>query len=88
MLMDGLSSLRHLINQVFASIGREVPSIELYPEATQTIIRGGSCLFQCRVTAGIPTPTVEWVRADGSPFTSSTEVLNGGVIRYAFNFIK
>ncbi|KAG8188529.1 hypothetical protein JTE90_004764 [Oedothorax gibbosus] len=61
---------------------REVPAIELYPEATQTIIRGGSCLFQCRVTAGIPTPTVEWVRADGSPFTSSTEVLNGGVIRF------
>nr|XP_042896680.1 basement membrane-specific heparan sulfate proteoglycan core protein [Parasteatoda tepidariorum] len=61
---------------------REVPSIELYPEATQTIIRGGSCLFQCRVTAGIPTPTVEWVRADGSPFTSSTEILNGGVIRF------
>ncbi|CAL1298846.1 unnamed protein product [Larinioides sclopetarius] len=61
---------------------REVPAIELYPEATQTVIRGGSSLFQCRVTAGIPTPTVEWVRADGSPFTSSTEILNGGVIRF------
>ncbi|GFQ77560.1 basement membrane-specific heparan sulfate proteoglycan core protein, partial [Trichonephila clavata] len=62
---------------------REVPAIELYPEATQTVIRGGSSLFQCRVTAGIPTPTVEWVRADGSPFTSSTEILNGGgVIKF------
>ncbi|GFR30669.1 pikachurin, partial [Trichonephila clavata] len=61
---------------------REVPAIELYPEATQTVIRGGSSLFQCRVTAGIPTPTVEWVRADGSPFTSSTAILNGGVIKF------
>lgn len=59
-----------------------MPSIELYPEATQTVIRGGSALFQCRVTAGIPAPTVEWIRADGSPFTSSTEIVNGGVIRF------
>lgn len=65
-----------------SKLGREVPAIELYPEATQTVIRGGSALFQCRVTAGIPTPTVEWIRADGSPFTSSTEIVNSGVIRY------
>lgn len=64
-----------------SKLGREVPAIELYPEATQTVIRGGSALFQCRVTAGIPTPTVEWIRADGSPFTSSTEIVNSGVIR-------
>lgn len=67
---------------IFENLGREVPAIELYPEATQTVIRGGSALFQCRVTAGIPTPTVEWIRADGSPFTSSTEIVNSGVIRY------
>ncbi|XP_054720927.1 basement membrane-specific heparan sulfate proteoglycan core protein-like [Uloborus diversus] len=61
---------------------REVPAIDLYPEATQIVLRGGSALFQCRVTSGSPTPTVEWTRADGSPFTSSTEIVNGGVIRF------
>lgn len=71
-----------------SKLGREVPAIELYPEATQIVIRGGSALFQCRVTAGIPTPTVEWIRADGSPFTSSTEIVNSGVIRlFVLHFI-
>ncbi|UYV67717.1 HSPG2 [Cordylochernes scorpioides] len=61
---------------------REVPTIELYPNSTQVIIRGGSAIFQCRVTSGIPLPTVEWTRADGSPFTRSTEILGSGVLRF------
>jgi hypothetical protein len=28
----------------------------------QTIQPGGSALFQCRVTGGIPAPTVTWTR--------------------------
>jgi len=39
-----------------------------------------SALFQCRVSAGVPAPTIEWRRSDGSLFTASTELLDG-VIR-------
>ena len=35
---------------------REPPAVELYPTTKQTVVQGGSALFQCRVTAGIPTP--------------------------------
>jgi len=35
---------------------REPPQIEMYPEPRQTVVLGGSALFQCRVTAGIPSP--------------------------------
>ncbi|XP_054159296.1 basement membrane-specific heparan sulfate proteoglycan core protein-like isoform X2 [Oppia nitens] len=60
---------------------REIPAIEIYPESMQTVVKDGSALFQCRVTAGIPPPTIEWRRSDGSLFTSSTELLDG-VIRF------
>ncbi|CAG2107533.1 unnamed protein product, partial [Medioppia subpectinata] len=60
---------------------REIPAIQIYPESSQTVVRGGSALFQCRVTSGVPTPTVEWRRSDGSLFTPSTELLDG-VLRF------
>ena len=40
-----------------------------------------STYFQCRVTGGIPEPTVEWRRLDGSPFTSNAQV-NGGLLQF------
>ncbi len=40
-----------------------------------------SALFQCRVTAGVPSPSIEWRRSDGSLFTTSTELMDG-VIRF------
>lgn len=61
---------------------REIPSISIYPSPSQVILHGGNALFQCRVIGGIPSPTVEWTRSDGSPFSSSTEILSGGVIRF------
>ena len=81
---------------------REIPAIEIYPESSQVVVRGGryfsiyqllltqpltnrsihfSALFQCRVTTGVPLPTIEWRRSDGSLFTQSTELLDG-VIRF------
>lgn len=61
---------------------REVPLVEIFPQPSQVVIRGASALFQCRVVAGIPSPTLEWRRAEGTSFTTNTEVLEGGVIRF------
>lgn len=61
--------------------GREPPAVELYPEATQTVITGGSVLLQCRVTGGIPSPRIRWTRTDGRPLSSAIEELPGGVLR-------
>lgn len=61
---------------------REVPAIELYPSTSQVIAKGSSALFQCRLTAGIPSPSVDWTRSDGRALTPNTEVLEGGVIRF------
>ena len=60
---------------------RELPAIEIYPEASQTITTMGSVLFQCRTVAGIPTPQVTWSRVDGRPLAENVEVLGGGVLR-------
>ncbi|XP_037075728.1 basement membrane-specific heparan sulfate proteoglycan core protein-like isoform X4 [Pollicipes pollicipes] len=62
--------------------GREVPAIEIYPEGAQTVSRGGSVLFQCRVNAGAPAPSVSWARADRRPMPATAEQLDGGVIRF------
>ncbi|CAM1304488.1 HSPG2 (predicted) [Pycnogonum litorale] len=61
---------------------REPPSIEIYPEAVHTVSRGSSAIFQCRVTSGIPSPIVKWTRRDQRSFTTNSEVLSAGVIRF------
>ena len=53
----------------------------MYPQASQTVVQGGSALFQCRVTAGIPTPRAKWTRVGGGSMPSNVEELDGGVIR-------
>ena len=61
---------------------RERPEIEIYPSPSQSVIQGGSVLFQCRVLKGIPNPTINWRNMDGSAFDRNVEILaNGGVIR-------
>lgn len=54
----------------------------MYPTTKQTVVQGGSALFQCRVTAGIPTPRAKWSRLDGRPLPANVEELDGGVIRF------
>nr|XP_037289716.1 basement membrane-specific heparan sulfate proteoglycan core protein-like isoform X7 [Rhipicephalus microplus] len=61
---------------------REVPLVEIYPKHIPPLHHGDTAFLQCRPTAGIPTPTVEWTRADGSPFTPSTELAGPGIIRF------
>ena len=75
-LIDG-----HDFNTQFGT-GREPPAVELYPQTKQTVVQGGSALFQCRVTAGIPTPRARWARVDGRPLPNNVEELDGGVIRF------
>ena len=64
---------------------RERPQIEIYPDERQIAVKGGSALFQCRMLAGIPTPTLRWIRIDRNglevSLTPSIELLPGGVIR-------
>lgn len=64
---------------------REIPAVEIYPSAVQMLPQDASALFQCRVTAGIPTPTIEWRKADGTDLEdlSNVELLPGGVIRFS-----
>lgn len=63
---------------------REIPAVEIYPSAVQMLPQDSSALFQCRVIAGIPTPTIEWRNADGTDLEDvpNVELLPGGVIRF------
>ncbi len=53
----------------------------MFPEERSKSAAGQSAFFQCRVVAGIPTPEVEWARADGAQMADNTEILPGGAIR-------
>ncbi|RWS16137.1 basement membrane-specific heparan sulfate proteoglycan core protein-like protein [Dinothrombium tinctorium] len=60
----------------------ESPAIEIHPESSQIVAKGNSALFQCRIKRGIPTPSLEWTRADGRPFSTNTKLLIGGIILF------
>ncbi|XP_075211994.1 terribly reduced optic lobes isoform X4 [Lycorma delicatula] len=60
---------------------REPPEVEIYPQATQTVTEGNSVMFQCRVLAGTPVPTLHWGRPNNEPLPRSAELLSGGVLR-------
>ncbi|XP_064642804.1 basement membrane-specific heparan sulfate proteoglycan core protein-like isoform X7 [Lineus longissimus] len=61
---------------------REPPQVEIFPKTQQTMTAGSSALFQCRVTAGYPKPTLSWRRAEGQRLTANTQILENGVIRF------
>lgn len=63
---------------------REIPQVEIYPSAVQLLPQDSSALFQCRIKAGIPTPIIEWTKADGTDLNDvpNIELLPGGVIRF------
>lgn len=64
-------------------LGREAPTIELYPSARQIVNIGSSVLYQCRVTGGIPTPIVKWTRRNGESLPSQMEEIPPGIIKYS-----
>lgn len=58
---------------------REAPKLEIYPNEEQVELDiGGTVYAQCRVVAGIPTPTVEWRRLDGRALSSKVVVSQEG----------
>ncbi|KAL5013502.1 hypothetical protein ScPMuIL_007772 [Solemya velum] len=61
---------------------RMMPKIDLHPSSTQTISIGQSALFQCRVMDGDPPPSISWARAGGEAFTSTTDVMENGVLMF------
>lgn len=63
---------------------REIPAIKIYPSAIQMLPEHSSAMFQCQLTAGIPTPTIEWRKSDNTELddNSKIELLSGGVIRF------
>lgn len=75
-----VSRTKFVINYRFS--GREPPTVELYPSARQTVTLGGSVLFQCRATGGIPTPVIKWTRRNGESLPSQVEEIPPGVIKY------
>uniref|UniRef100_A0A182LXB6 Basement membrane-specific heparan sulfate proteoglycan core protein n=1 Tax=Anopheles culicifacies TaxID=139723 RepID=A0A182LXB6_9DIPT len=49
---------------------REKPTLEIYPNEPQTIKVGESVRLSCRAPAGVPYPTITWVRKDRMPLSS------------------
>uniref|UniRef100_A0A182P409 Terribly reduced optic lobes n=1 Tax=Anopheles epiroticus TaxID=199890 RepID=A0A182P409_9DIPT len=49
---------------------REKPVLEIYPNEPQTIKVGESMRLSCRASAGVPYPTITWVRKDRMPLSS------------------
>uniref|UniRef100_A0A182FR49 Basement membrane-specific heparan sulfate proteoglycan core protein n=1 Tax=Anopheles albimanus TaxID=7167 RepID=A0A182FR49_ANOAL len=49
---------------------RERPVLELYPSEPQTIKVGESVRLSCRASAGVPYPTITWVRKDRKPLST------------------
>jgi len=67
---------------IHSLLGREAPTIELYPSAKQTVTLGGNILFQCRATGGIPSPIIKWSRPNGESLPTQMEEGPSGVIKY------
>jgi hypothetical protein len=56
-------------------------SFEIYPQQSEIYIdRGAVAYAQCRVVAGIPSPKVEWKRADGQPLSSNIVLSQEGAL--------
>lgn len=64
----------------FIMIARESPRVEIYPHEPQTVRIGESAMLSCRAIAGIPTPTLVWVRRDGSPLMNAEEKYPGTIL--------
>lgn len=58
----------------------EAPTIQIHPNATQTIIAGGGAIIQC-IATGIPEPTIRWLGPNSRPLSSHIEQLAGGYLR-------
>ena len=51
---------------------REPPTLEIFPALSQTIVTGGSALYQCRPRTGVPAPSITWTRVDRRPLAAAS----------------
>lgn len=60
---------------------REPPILEIFPAEPQNVHVGEQAMLSCRAIAGIPSPTLTWVRRDRRPLSSHiTEEYAGTII--------
>ncbi len=58
---------------------REAPQVEIYPNQERIELDyGGSAYLQCRATAGIPQPSINWVRVDGKTLSNKISITQEG----------
>lgn len=58
---------------------REAPVVEIYPQQDEILIdRGAVAYAQCRIVAGIPSPSIEWTRVDKQPLSSNIVISQEG----------
>lgn len=72
--------LTHVNLHILFTLGREAPVLELYPTEPQVIKVGESTRLSCRATAGVPYPTLTWVRRDRRPLSTRITQDYPGVI--------
>ena len=48
------------------SLGRERPSVAIFPKSSLTVTGGEVVQLNCIITAGLPVPTISWLK-DGLP---------------------
>lgn len=69
------------MQQVFFLAGFEPPSVQIYPEQSQTVTLGSGAYLQCVITAGIPQPILTWTGPNNRSLSSNIEQLAGGSLR-------
>lgn len=53
----------------------------MYPRESQTVTAGGTVDIQCRAIAGMPTPSIHWVRENDRILGVNVEQLSSGLLR-------
>lgn len=64
----------------YSITAREPPKVEIFPAEPQTVRIGESVMLSCRANQGIPTPTLAWLRRDGSPLQRAEEKYAGTIL--------
>ena len=60
---------------------REAPRVEVYPQEPEVSVEYGGVVYaQCRVTAGVPTPSIKWKRLDGRPLSKNVVISQEGTL--------
>ncbi|XP_028173989.1 basement membrane-specific heparan sulfate proteoglycan core protein isoform X3 [Ostrinia furnacalis] len=61
---------------------RERPAVEIWPQGEQALNLGSSFELRCRVTAGVPEPTVTWSRSGGRQLSPYTQLQPYNILKF------